>query len=87
MKVLRLVPRQESPDLTQEYRRRKSDIIRACERLLDRARSGELKGFLWVIKTDGDKHETGTTGDYNADLEDAARAAMSMLDQIHQPHS
>jgi hypothetical protein len=86
--VLRLVPRKEPPDLSQEFRRRQSDIVHALEDLLDRARDGQFRGFLWVVKDHDDEHHTGTTGDYNADLEDAAKAAMKMLDRMHQmPHS
>jgi hypothetical protein len=81
---LKLVPRKEPPDLSQEHRRRQSDIVHALENLLDRARDGQFRGFLWVTKSQDGQHQSGTTGDYNADLEDAAKAAFMMLNEIHQ---
>lgn len=65
------------------HKRRAADTIRALEKLLDQARDGHIKGFLWVAKYDVKQHQPGATGDYCTDLHSGIASAMALLDALH----
>ena len=64
-------------------RRRYVDTIRALEELLEQARAGQIKGFLWCAKYTSNDNAPGATGDYVQDFESGMKAAMSLLDALH----
>lgn len=64
---------------------RSADTCAALERLLDQARAGEIRGFLWVAQYGDKEHRPGATGEYTHDLTKAIGAAVRLMDALHLP--
>lgn len=67
-----------TPNVLPLHRRRSEDTEKALTVLLDQARAGQIKGFMYVIKYDTGRHEPGATGDYRNDTTNALGAAAKL---------
>lgn len=64
-------------------RRRTADTVAALAELLNRARAGEIQGFMFVAKY-RHGHEPGATGDYRSDPVNALGAAAKLWAALNE---
>jgi hypothetical protein len=85
MQKLQLV--RTTADILPLHRRREADTIQALEQLLDQARAGQLKGFMFVAKYGMHRHEPGATGDYRHEPTNALGAAAKLWQALQDAAS